>query len=204
MQLAEPYSIIILAGGQGVRLGQDKTSALLGADTLLTQTARNVSTLSDDLILVVRPGQALPDGNWRLAYDIVPGAGMLAGLAGGLQVAAHDWALVIGCDMPFVSAKLVAYLASLRNGWQVVAPQCARGLEPLHAFYHRDLLPQLVAAVARGERRLGLFLQTVPSLLAPEELWRPYDPEGLSFFNVNTPGDLAQARARWAAAGQHH
>ncbi len=127
---------------------------------------------------------------------------MLAGVAGGLQAATHDWALVIGCDMPFVSAELVTFLASLRNGWQAVAPQCARGLEPLHAFYHRDLLPQLEAAVARGERRLGLFLQTVPSLLAPEELWRPYDPEGLSFFNVNTPADLARARTRWADAGQ--
>ncbi|NLX35498.1 MAG: molybdenum cofactor guanylyltransferase [Chloroflexi bacterium] len=195
----QPFSVLVLAGGQSRRLGYDKVAIRLGEQTLLQATARRVAALTDDLVVVVRPGQTPPEGPWHVAFDHGAGTGLVAALAGGLAAARHAWALAIGCDMPFVSDTLIRYLSGLTSGWQAVIPSCARGLEPLHALYHRQALPHLVAAAARGERRLGAALACLRCRMVPEAEWLPYDPQRRSFVNVNTPDDLVLVHNLWRA-----
>ncbi|MEN6479376.1 MAG: molybdenum cofactor guanylyltransferase, partial [Anaerolineales bacterium] len=198
--LAElPFSVVILAGGESRRLGQDKASATLGASTLLERTAMNVALLTSDLLIVLQRGQPAPPGLWRIAHDLAGCRGPIAALAGGLLACHHAWALVIACDMPYVSADLVRFLADLRNDCQAVVPTCALGIEPLHAFYHRSALAPMQEAANRGEQRLSLALRGLRCRYVPSEQWLPYDPTQRSFYNINTPQELEQAR-RWAQA----
>ena len=194
-----PFSIAILAGGESRRLGQDKATVTLNGSTLLTCTVHNLAALSDDLLVVLRPEQPIIPGPWRIARDVAEHTGALAALIGGLRASVHDWAFVTGCDMPYIAPLLVRYLAGLREGDQAIVPQCRKGLEPLHAFYHRSALPLLLQAATQGEQRLSKALRSLRCRIVPEESWRPYDREGCSFFNINTPEELAQARRHHAA-----
>lgn len=194
-----PFSVVILAGGESRRLGQDKASVSLGAGTLLERTATNLAPLTADLLLVLQRGQPAPPGPWRIARDVAGYHGPVAAVAGGLLACHYAWGLVVACDMPYVSADLVRFLANLRDDWQAVVPTCALGVEPLHAFYHRSALSPLLEAAHRGEQRLSLALRDLRCRYVPPEQWLPYDPTQRSFYNINTPQELEQAR-RWADA----
>jgi len=82
-----------------------------------------------------------------------------------------------------------------------VAPRSARGIEPLCARYARALLPVVDARVRAGELAIHELLeQGGVDWIADGEL-AALDPEGRSFFNVNTPDDLARADAMAAESG---
>lgn len=197
-------SAVILAGGRGERLGADKADILLGGRTLLARTVDALRPLTDDLVVVLRAGQRLahtPPGV-RRAEDLAPYEGVLAGVAAGLQACRSEWALVVACDMPFLSQRLIHYLCELRDGNDVVVPRLPAGLEPLHALYHRNCLPAMLASLQAGKRRLVSFYAGLRVRYVEEPALRRVDPELRSLFNINTPDDLALAAAV-AAPGAH-
>ncbi len=191
-----PVSVIVLAGGRGKRLGGDKATVEIAAgETLLRRSVTLVEPLSDDIIVVRRPEQRLEAPGARVITDRAPFEGPLAGILAGLEAAREEWALVVACDMPFLSIPLLRYLLTLRPGYDVVVPQLEVGMEPLHALYHRRAAPAVRAALERGERRLISFYRALRVRTVPVDELAPYDRDGRTFFNINTPEDLEQARA---------
>lgn len=133
----------------------------------------------------------------RLAPDPEPHAGVLPALANGLEAARGDVCLAVACDMPFVSRQLFQFLvaALLRDGADVAIVRSEGYLEPMHAAYRRAAVLQAVrAALARGEQRMISYLGDV---VVREVSWAEALAAGAdehTFFNVNTPMDLARAR----------
>ena len=191
-------SAVILAGGRGERLRHDKAMLELGGVPLLERQRSLLTQLSDDLIVVQRADQHLVAGNVRLVPDLSPYTGVLAGLAAGLSAARHPWAIVVACDMPFLSLSLLRHMLALREGYDIVVPRLEVGFEPLHALYGHRCLPPLLQALAAGQKRVVSFYGSLRvRYVLPEEI-APYDPLLRSFYNINTPEDLAQAR-QWIA-----
>ena len=130
-----------------------------------------------------------------IVFDPEPHAGVLPALAAGLSVASGDVCLAVACDMPFVSRDLFQRELELLEGADVVIPRTQDYLEPMHAVYRRGpVLAAIQAALARGERRMISYFPDVRVREMPEAEWRPLDPAGRAFFNVNTPEDLAEAQ----------
>ncbi len=76
----------------------------------------------------------------------------------------------------------------------VVVPSSEEGLEPLHAIYRRNTcLPVVENAIHSGEQRLISWFPVVKVRILSKDETRPFDPSGLSFMNINTPEELAQA-----------
>jgi len=191
-----PVSAIMLAGGRGERLGRDKATLELGGRTLFQRVSDLLSELSADIIVVVRPDKQLDVPNARIVTDLEPYTGALAGIASGLAAARQAWSIVVACDMPFISLDLLRYLISLTPDQDVVVPQLDVGLEPLHALYHKRCLPELYQVLREGRRRVVSFYGSLRVRYVGPAQMRAYDPTGRSFFNINTPEDLAQAE-RW-------
>jgi molybdopterin-guanine dinucleotide biosynthesis protein A/rhodanese-related sulfurtransferase len=153
----------VLAGGRSTRMGVDK--ATLFADRVVA--ALEAAGASE--VLVVRD-------------DDQPGNGPLGGIATALRAAAHDVVVVLACDLPDVHPDGIrAVVDALTPIADVALPHG----EPLHAAWRRATLPEVLAAIVRGDLAVRAVLDRL----------RVVNVEGIDrrwLRNVNTPADLVQ------------
>jgi molybdenum cofactor guanylyltransferase len=196
-------SVIILAGGQSRRLGSDKSLLPLGGEPLLARTLRRLAPLSDDQVVVTNyPERYEPLGlGARLVRDLRPGVGSLMGIYSGLRVARHPLSLAVACDMPFLNVALLRYMLGLAPGYDVVIPRIEGLLEPLHAVYSQACLGPMERVLEAGRRQIIAFFGEVRVRYVEDDEIDRFDPQRLSFVNVNTPEDWAEVQALIEARG---
>jgi molybdenum cofactor guanylyltransferase len=197
MELPLPLTGVVLAGGQSRRLGRDKALLELGGQTLLARTVETLAPLCREVIVVTNSPQAHAHPAARLVGDLLPGTGSLGGIYSGLMAAATHYSMVVACDMPFLDPKLIAYLASVAPGYDVVMPRRQKLLEPLHSLYGKPCLPFIGDSLHRRELRVTDFLSHVRVRYVDESELAPLDLDRRWFFNINTPQDLAAVRAQF-------
>ena len=102
-----PRSAAILAGGQATRFGgRDKSALLVDGRAILDRQIAELSSLTDDVMIVARRlqrGEAIatrPGPAIRVVHDLMPGCGPLGGLHAALTAARGEHVAVIACDMP--------------------------------------------------------------------------------------------------------
>jgi len=191
-------SVVILAGGQSRRLGQDKSLLLIDGQPLLGRIVDTVRTLSDDLVVVTNDPERylsyeLPV---RMISDVRPGVGALMGLYSGLRAVRGEYALMVGCDMPFLNLPLLRFLISLAPGVDVVIPQIGDKVEPLHAVYSQACLAPMSRSLEQGCRQIISFFDEVRVRYVEQPEIDRFDPEHLSFLNINTPQDWERVQER--------
>jgi molybdopterin-guanine dinucleotide biosynthesis protein A len=191
---------VILAGGKSRRMGRDKSQLTLDGETLVARAVRVLGALSDDLVVVTNTQETYADLNARVTGDQIPGGGALSGIHAGLLAARYDAAAVVACDMPFLNLALLQHMALLSPGYDVVVPRWQGEVEPLHAVYSRNCIPAIEPVLRRGGGRIyDLYPHLAVRYLEPEEVAR-FDPDGLSFFNINSPEDWVRAQELAARA----
>ena len=190
---------VILAGGQSRRLGRDKAVEPFAGEPLIRRVIRRASeAVSAHHVVVVvadadRAAELPLDDDHLVAVDVFPDCGSLGGIYTGLNASPTQWSLVTACDMPFLSAPLLSHLASLRDGFDAVVPVVDGRPEPTHALYTRRCLPPIEARLRAGQLKISGFFDDVAVRYVPENDIREFDPDLLSFFNINRPEDLARA-----------
>jgi molybdopterin-guanine dinucleotide biosynthesis protein A len=196
----------IIAGGPAKRLGGvAKPFLQVGGRAIAERQLDLLRTAALARVFVVANDPA----PWTaLGVDVTPdrvgGSGPLGGVHAALTAADDcDAVVCLAGDLPFVEPALLAALRDRAPGSDAVAPRSARGIEPLCARYARSLLPVIDARVRAGELAIHELLeQHGVDWIADAEL-AALDPDGRSFFNVNTPEDLARADAMAAASRGH-
>ncbi|MDE2788479.1 MAG: molybdenum cofactor guanylyltransferase [Chloroflexota bacterium] len=194
-----PITAVILAGGQSRRLGRDKAIEPFDGEPLIRRVIRRASeavSSSQVIVVVADPERtaALPlDDDHLTAVDVFPDCGSLGGIYTGLNASSTDWSLVAACDMPFLSAPLLAHMAGLRDGVDAVVPVVDGRPEPTHALYNRRCLPAIEGRLRAGQLKISGFFDDVAVRYVPEDDIRRFDPDLLSFFNINRPEDLSRA-----------
>jgi molybdopterin-guanine dinucleotide biosynthesis protein A len=97
--------------------------------------------------------------------------------------------------MPFLNADLLCYMVSQARDHDVVMPRIDKYHEPLHALYSRRCVPAMERSILDGRRRILYALAELRIRYIEEAEIDRFDPDHLSFFNVNTSEDLERARA---------
>ncbi len=188
---------VILAGGSSSRMGRDKALLEIEGVPLVVRAARLVEPLVAGVTVVGPPERYAPLG-LRVIPDDFAGAGPLGGIATALRHSTSAWNLIVGCDLPFLTASwldwLIARAVASRD--DVLLPETLRGGEPLCAMYRASCAARVAAAVARGVRKVtdglaGLAIQHVA-----ESEWQAIVPGELLFKNMNTPADYEEARSK--------
>jgi len=130
----------------------------------------------------------------KIVADIYPGKGPLCGIYSGLIASSNSRAIVVGCDMPFPSIALLDYMTQISPAFDVVAPRIGKRVERLCAVYSKNCLAPTQGLLERNELRVSELLSMVRVKYVEEDEIDRFDPEHLSFFNINTQADLDEAR----------
>ncbi len=198
MQAISKLSLVIQAGGESRRMGQDKALVMFHGEPLVVRLVRRLSGLAAETIVTTNRPEHYDFLGIPLASDHISGMGALGGLHTALSAASQPLVAVVACDMPFANPDLLAAETTLlvERMCDAVVPRSAEGLEPFHAVYRRELcLPLIEAALKADKRRVDAwFSQAEMCFMLPDEV-RRFDPNGRAFINVNTPEELAAVEA---------
>jgi len=191
---------IILAGGASRRMGLDKAAIQFGDATLLEHVAARLAGLCEEVVIAAadRPRQRLRGVSPVWVTDPSGASGPLAGLAAGLAAVWRPTAIVVACDMPFLSENLLRHLLDLVQDCDAVVPVSRGVAQPLHAAYSRGCLPMTQSLLRLGARSMTDLLPHLRVKYLSEQRCADFDPEGLSCFNMNTTDDFRLAREYWA------
>ena len=187
----------MLAGGLSRRLGRDKALEPFGGEPLISRVIGRLATLTDETVVVVnneaRAAELPLPAGAKTAVDIYPDSGSLGGIFTGLTAASNEWGFVVACDMPFLNAALIEHILSLRQGHDAVVPMLDGYPEPTHSAYSKECLPHIERRLEAGQLRIARFFDDVRVRYVQDDEVDALDADRLSFFNVNTPDDLARA-----------
>jgi molybdopterin-guanine dinucleotide biosynthesis protein A len=178
----------ILAGGQSRRMGTDKSQLQIQDQTFTDKIAGALLKLTDSVTLV---GAHQPHPRFQSVADVYPTWGALGGLHAALANCRCEWALVVACDLPFVTAELFTYLASLRADHDAVVPlQPDNKPQPLAALYRVEpCLQRATELIEAGRRRPLDLLELVNTRWVPFSDLTNLDQAERFFANINTPYD---------------
>jgi molybdopterin-guanine dinucleotide biosynthesis protein A len=187
----------ILAGGASSRMGADKAALAFGGENLIARVSRALAAVTSRTSVVSsREGHDV--FNLPVVADVHAGAGALGGLHAALDACRAPWALVVSCDLPFVTPELFARLASFAvDEIDAVAPVQRDGRpQPLCALYSpRTCLAVAERLLEEGELRPRALLRQVDTRwVSPDELSDLTRAEHF-FTNVNTPSEYERAKA---------
>jgi molybdopterin-guanine dinucleotide biosynthesis protein A len=189
-------TVCIQAGGQSSRMGEDKALKTFLGRPLIQRVVDRLTLIADEIIVTTNRPDDYAFLNLRLFSDLKPDRGALGGLYTAIASATHPIVAVVACDMPFASPTLIEAMSKLlvKEEADVVIAKSEDGYEPLHAVYRRDTcLPAIEAAIDADQWKvIAWFPQVKVRVLTLEEI-KSVDPDGLAFWNVNTPEEFAKA-----------
>jgi molybdenum cofactor guanylyltransferase len=191
-------SCIALAGGKSSRLGRNKLTEIIGGRTLFEGVLNTLAVLQSEIIVVTSTQPELPEvekaSRFRIVSDAYPGAGSLGGICTGLEASNSHLNIVVACDMPFLNTRLLKYMVQIAKGFDLVAFNKDEKFEPMHAIFSKNCIAPMRDLIRRNSLRIiGILPSIKVRYITDEELDR-FDPDRLSFFNINTEADLQRAR----------
>ena len=189
-------------------MGENKALMRLGKESLIAHVIRQIESVTDELLLITNEPDLYTALRLPMYSDILPDMGALGGLHTGLTHAANSTVICVGCDMPLLQPNLLSHLTALLGDYDAVVPcvqtadRSAPVFQTLSAVYSKRCLPVIDAMLASGELRVHALYDRIDARIVQPDEWRAFDPQGLSFFNINTPEDFAEADK--FIGGSHH
>lgn len=192
----ESISGFILAGGASRRMGTDKALLKLDGETFVERIAREVGQVTDSLTLV--GNQPIPGLGLKQLTDVFPNWGALGGVHTALSACTGNWALIVACDFPLVTAALFRRLLDFREGHEAVVPIQDDGIpQPLCALYRVEPCLSLAEEMIKsGERKPIALLQSVRTRWVSFADLSTLRDANHFFDNINTPEDYTRVREK--------
>ncbi|HBU3458068.1 TPA: molybdenum cofactor guanylyltransferase MobA [Klebsiella pneumoniae] len=186
---SEAITGVVLAGGRATRMGGiDKGLQALNGRPLWRHVAEALAPQVDELVISAnRHLEQWRASGYPVFRDIQEGyQGPLAGMLAVIQQVASPWFVFCPCDTPFIPSFLVERFIQQRGDAPVVWAHDGERDHPAVALVHRQIIPELEAYLAHGERRVMVFMRQMGG--------RPvnFSDVRTAFINVNTLEDLQQ------------
>ena len=186
-------AVVILAGGEGRRIGGHKPQRMLGGRSLIDRAVDFARALSPLVAISVRDPDQLAGRDIPRVLDLPGIGGPLAGLGAALGFAfEHDAEalLTLPCDAPFLPGDLLARLTHAMTADRLASVPLSDGqIHPASALWRAEAGNRLPSYLETGRAALSGFVSHV-GFIAVEWPAEPFDP----FFNINSEDDLSLAQ----------
>jgi len=194
----EPIAGYVLAGGASSRFGRDKALAELQGQTMLLRTAKLVASVTS-AVKIVSPTAKLAEAEYETVADRWPGEGPLGGILTALvdakKQSGEAAALIVSCDMPFLTRNWLSFLAgrASESGAEAIVPKSAQEWEPLCSCWRVSALGLVLPLFEAGTRKITDALNVLHVEVLDEKDWKRFDNGGRLFWNMNTLADYEKA-----------
>ena len=169
-------------------MGAAKAAVQLGGRPLISYPLAAFADAGLDHVVVAKERTQLPALSCPVLREPPAPSHPLCGVLAALRAAARP-VLVVGCDMPFLTAPLLAWLAGLDGA---VVAEVGGELQPLPARYEPRQAGELETALRDRRAMRDALASLRPRIVRESELER-FGPPERSLFNVNNAADLAAA-----------
>ena len=189
-------SVAIIAGGKSARMGRDKAFVKLAGKPLIRHVIERSRNLGQtETILIANQPERYRHLGLLVFSDVCPNKGSLGGIYTALTYAQSPHTLVIACDMPFIKTELLRFMiAQISDAIDIVAPRVGGYPQGLHAIYSQSCRQPIQKQLAANRLKVIRFYDRMRVRYLDEADYEPYDADGRSFVNLNTPAELQQAR----------
>jgi len=127
---------------------------------------------------------------YKVIVDHIPGKAAIGGVYTGLVEAKDYLSVVVACDMPMISTKLVKYMIDSVGKYDAVAIKIGDYIEPMHAIYTKNCINIIKNMIDSDRLSLHNIFDKVNARFVMKEEIEQYDPEYLCTFNINTQDDM--------------
>lgn len=191
-------SAIVLVGGEARRAGgMEKYFFEIGGRTFIDRLLETLRGAVEEIVIVARDEEQCrrfdPYPYVRCIPDMRRGIGPIGGLHAGCLAAEGEEVFVVACDMPCINGGVIRALFEMLGERDAVIPCWDDDMyEPLCAVYRRSALVEYL----REHEALSLraMVRSLDARFVPVETFRRYDPDLLTFININRLGDLEEIR----------
>lgn len=181
---------VILAGGKSSRYGKNKGLVRLNGIPLIERVIKAMQPLFRDLILITNTPDEYAHLGLTMHRDIIKGLGPLGGIYTALCSIPGDAGFFVACDMPALNRGLINHMIEVSADFDVVVPRISGRMETLHAMYGKGCLLAVKRLIDAGGRQVIRFFPEVSVRHIEEEEVLRFDPELISFSNINRPQEL--------------
>jgi molybdopterin-guanine dinucleotide biosynthesis protein A len=187
---------VIQAGGKSTRMGGEPKALMeLGGRRIVERVLDAVRPVVDDVLIVTNTPALYAFLGVPMVADVYPDHGSLGGIFSGLRAVSGDAAFTVACDMPFLHPDVARLVIDRAGEGDVVIPRVGEQLETMHALYAKACLPHIERRLKAGRLKIVGFFEDVRVVEVEEAEVARVRPADVVFMNVNTPDELARARA---------
>lgn len=197
-------SCIILCGGKSSRMGQDKGSMIIKDKPMIKHILSTLNHHINEVIIVLndkdriaRYGEFIDpedyEYNLTICEDEIKNKGPLPGIMTGLSHITSDYALILPCDSPYVSAKYInTIFEEIEKDYQAIVPyhdeeNKLKTSEPLHSIYNKNIIPEIEELLSEDVLHIKGLIEKIDSkfvLIDNKKI------EKKEFRNLNRPTDI--------------
>jgi len=182
---------IILAGGKSSRMGKDKGTCNFKNRPLVEYAIEVLRPFCGELLLSANNIESYKKYAMEVVPDEVSSIGPLGGIYTCLRKSKSEHNIILSCDTPFITKELIEYIIeNIDSDYKVVAPLHRHNfIEPLCAYYSKDLIPEFEDCIKNEDYKLLRLLKSVKmKTLKIDSKLEFFSPK--LFNNLNTPEDL--------------
>jgi len=196
--IQEKATAIIMAGGDSLRMGADKTMLPIDGQPMIEKIAEQLRGSFEQILISANEPDKFAHLCLEVIPDRIPGQGPLMGIASALQASANDVNFVVACDIPHIKLTCVRKMLAEAKKADLVIPTTGDGrYEPLFAVYRKSALGAINEVLSSGGRKISdVFSRCRVKYieLAPDQVG---GAEWLT--NLNTMAEYEEYRKRYDA-----
>lgn len=190
---------IILAGGLSRRLGRNKAIENINNKPLLSMVYDSIKPFVNELIIVVNNKQRQEElsflNNAKFTIDQYKNSGSLGGIYTGLLKANHEKAIIVACDMPFISPSIISLMISkIKSSIDIIIPETEGYKHSTHAIYSKSCIEIIKKHLDDNNLKISNIFNICETQIISENEIYDTEPNTKSFFNINNEMDLIKAK----------